>query len=115
MKRRSTLALLVGACALLMGQVTWAQNDPSPRQAESSRTDELASEVQIARLELRAGARVEDTLRLLGEASGINFVVTPKAAGIQLSGTVLREVSVREALEGICKSHDLWYRPDGKL
>ena len=113
--QRALFALLLAlSCSPASAQEP-APGSKGPRQPAPSEDAGLASEVGIARLELRAGARVEDTLRLLGEASGINFVVTPEAAEVRLSAAVLREVSVREALEGICKSHDLWYRPDGKL
>jgi len=105
-------ALWICCLSLLLVDSAWSQ-DPEPPLPEAARAAEPG--VQVGRLELRAGTKVEDALWLLGEASGINFVVTPEAAQVSLSATVLREVSAQAALEGICKSHELWFRRDGQI
>ena len=98
------LLLLLLLWPLLL-QAARAQEQPAPPEAA----------IQVERIELRRGTRIDDALRLLSEVTGLNLVATPEAAKLEVTGFVLQAVSARDALEALCKTHQLWFRRDGPI
>ena len=50
----------------------------------------------------------------LSEMSGYNIAVSQAAADVQVS-VFLQDIPLRQALESICRLHDLWYREDERI
>jgi len=71
-----------------------------------------AGSYTIQKLEFKQ-AKVVDAVRIISEMSGANIVTTNEAAN-QLVTIFLREVTVQEAIDTICKVTGLWYRKDSK-
>lgn len=94
------------ACLILLSAAAALAQEPPPGPEAS---------IQVERIELRMGTRMDDALRLLSEVTGVNLVATPEAAKLTVSGFVLQGVSAREALEALCKTHQLWFRRDGSI
>ena len=67
-------------------------------------------QTKIARLEFR-GAKVVEAIRILSEMAKINIVATNTAAEQQVT-LFLKDVTVKHAVETLCKISDLWYRYD---
>ena len=68
--------------------------------------------VKIPELEFKQ-AKLINVIRLLSETSGKNIVVTPEASKAEVS-IYLRSVTLRQAIETICRINNLWYRFDEK-
>ena len=68
--------------------------------------------VKIPELEFKQ-AKLINVIRLLSETSGKNIVVTPEASKAEVS-IFLRNVTLRQAIETICRINNLWYRFDEK-
>lgn len=68
--------------------------------------------VKIPELEFKQ-AKLINVIRLLSETSGKNIVVTPEASKAEVS-VYLRNVTLRQAIETICRINNLWYRFDEK-
>lgn len=68
------------------------------------------AEFRIKKFEFR-DAKVVDALRLVAELSGVNIVSTRDAGTRELT-LFLQDVSVRDAIDTICKVSGLWYRED---
>jgi type II secretory pathway component GspD/PulD (secretin) len=68
--------------------------------------------VMIPELEFKQ-AKLINVIRLLSETSGKNIVVTPEASEAEVS-IYLRNVTLRQAIETICRINNLWYRFDQK-
>jgi type II secretory pathway component GspD/PulD (secretin) len=66
--------------------------------------------VKIPELEFKQ-AKLINVIRLLSEISGTNIVVTPEASVAEVS-VYLRDVTLRQAVETICRINNLWYRFD---
>lgn len=64
----------------------------------------------IAYLEL-ADARLMDALRMIAEQSGNNYSAS-STANKTIVSAFLRHVSADNAVEEICKSHNLWFKKD---
>lgn len=50
----------------------------------------------------------------LSEMSGYNIAVSQAAVDVQVS-VYLQDIPLRQALESICRLHDLWYREDERI
>jgi len=96
------LALFV--CCVLGCSLAQAQ-DPSP--SEIARRQALSTNVEF--LDLRS-LQVDDAVRLLCQASGANVVCTVEAATKPLPALLLQGVTVKEAVETLCKVAKLWFR-----
>ncbi len=66
--------------------------------------------LDIERLELRR-ARVEDAVSLLAELGDETVVATPEASAREVTLT-LRRMSLKKAVETLCKVAGLWYREE---
>ena len=66
----------------------------------------------IDQIEFR-NAKMSDAVRLLSELSGINIVVSESAAKEEVT-LFLRDMSVRSAIDTLCKVTGLWYREDAQ-
>jgi len=82
-------------CLLIVGMSAQAHGD---------------GEHRIEQLELKA-ARVVDAVRIISELYGVNIVAT-RSAGKKEVTLYLRHVTVKEAIETLCKISELWYRKD---
>jgi len=71
-----------------------------------------ATDYSITKLEFKQ-ARVVDAVRIISEISGANIVTTNEAAD-KLVTIFLRDVTVEDAVDTICKVTGLWYRKDSK-
>ena len=83
--------------------------EPPPKEGGGAVERRRALEARIRWIDLRA-PRVDEAVRLLCQASGANVVCTLEAAQIQLPALLLQDVSVRSAVETLCKVAGLWYR-----
>ncbi|MEM9385903.1 MAG: hypothetical protein AAGA68_12635 [Pseudomonadota bacterium] len=77
--------------------------------ASSSRVE--PAPLRFDELEFR-DARLIDAIRVISEASGANIIST-RAASESLVTIYLRNVTVEEAVQSICRVNQLWYRRDG--
>ena len=121
MKRALLFALLLaGSASPLLAQGEDGPPAAPPREAEPKAEPPAkegggaverrrALEARIRWIDLRA-PRVDEAVRLLCQASGANVVCTLEAAQIQLPALLLQDVSVRSAVETLCKVAGLWYR-----
>lgn len=71
-----------------------------------------ALETRIGELEFKEAGLV-DAIRIISELSGDNIVATPGAAQAKVT-LYLRNVTVGEAVETLCRVNNLWYRHDAK-
>ncbi len=71
-----------------------------------------ALESRIGEVEFKEASLI-DAIRIISELSGDNIVATPDAASAKVT-LYLRDVSVGEAIETLCRVHNLWYRHDAK-
>ena len=108
MSRRACPCLALLLLGLLVAGPLGAQEQPpaGPTPDEA---------VQVERIELRSGTRIDDALRVIADIAGLNIVTTPEAGKVLLSGFVLQDVNAREVLDALCKAHELWYRRDGTI
>ncbi len=58
-------------------------------------------------------AKLMDAVRIISELSGHNIVITPDASKSRVT-VFLRNISIHETIETICKINNLWYRRDPK-
>ncbi len=58
-------------------------------------------------------ARVINAIRVLSELTGVNIVAT-KAAGAKEVSLFIRDTTVGDAIDGICRVSGLWYRYNSK-
>jgi general secretion pathway protein D len=70
---------------------------------------------QTARMEVIDLRQVplSDAARILSEAGGLN-VVSSVEAGKTIVSLYLTQVQARDAVEALCRSHNLWFREDDK-
>ena len=66
----------------------------------------------IDRLEFNDASMV-DVVRVLSELSGINIVTTVEASDEKVT-VFLRDISIPDAIDTLCKISGLWYRKDSK-
>ncbi len=64
----------------------------------------------VVLLELR-DAPLSDALRMISLQSGLNIVASSAAADRRIT-LVLRNLSAEQAIDVLCKTHELWYRRD---
>jgi general secretion pathway protein D len=57
-------------------------------------------------------ALLADVIRVLAEQSGTNIIATKEANKKRVT-IYLKNISVKEAIESICRINELWYRQDG--
>ena len=57
------------------------------------------------------GAEIIDAMRIISELSDVNIVVTPEARNNNVT-LFLRNISVKQAIETICRVNNLWYRKE---
>jgi len=57
------------------------------------------------------GAALIDAVRIISELSDVNIVITPGAKEVEVT-VFLRHVSVKHAIETICRVNNLWYRKE---
>lgn len=85
-----------------------AQDAPPPAaQAVTPGLDSVIERVEFRDIPLR------DLLHILSAESGVNFVASQEAGGKEIS-LYLQNATVRQAVEAVAKSYDLWYREDDK-
>jgi len=72
-------------------------------------------QAQTARMEVIDLRQVplSDAARILSEAGGLN-VVSSVEAGKTIVSLYLTQVQARDAVEALCRSHNLWFREDDK-
>ena len=71
-----------------------------------------AQDYVIDRLEFNDAAMV-DVVRVLSELSGVNIVTTVEASDKKVT-VFLRDISIPDAIDTLCKISGLWYRKDSK-
>ncbi len=74
--------------------------------------DALAQTARMEVIDLRQ-VPLSDASRILSEAGGLN-VVSSVEAGKTIVSLYLTQVEVRDAVEALCRSHNLWFREDDK-
>lgn len=74
--------------------------------------DALAQTAHMEVIDLRQ-VPLSDASRILSEAGGLN-VVSSVEAGKTIVSLYLTQVEVRDAVEALCRSHNLWFREDDK-
>lgn len=57
------------------------------------------------------GAEIIDAMRIISELSDVNIVVTPEARDNNVT-IFLRNISVKQVIETICRVNNLWYRKE---
>ena len=57
------------------------------------------------------GAEIIDAMRIISELSDVNIVVTPEARNNNVT-LFLRNISVKQVIETICRVNNLWYRKE---
>ena len=57
------------------------------------------------------GAALIDAVRIISELSDVNIVITPGAKEVEVT-VFLRHISVKHAIETICRINNLWYRKE---
>jgi len=70
----------------------------------------LSVQAHIQELEFKQ-AKLLDVIRVLSELSGSNIVASNRAAEIKVN-VYLKDISVKAAIESICRINNLWYRFD---
>ena len=75
----------------------------------------MHAQAQTARMEVIDLRQVplSDAARILSEAGGLN-VVSSVEAGKTIVSLYLTQVQARDAVEALCRSHNLWFREDDK-
>lgn len=75
----------------------------------------MHAQAQTARMEVIDLREVplSDAARILSEAGGLN-VVSSVEAGKTIVSLYLTQVQARDAVEALCRSHNLWFREDEK-
>jgi general secretion pathway protein D len=75
----------------------------------------MHAQAQTARMEVIDLRQVplSDAARILSEAGGLN-VVSSVEAGKTIVSLYLTQVQARDAVEALCRSHNLWFREDEK-
>lgn len=58
------------------------------------------------------GALLRDVIRVLAEETGKNIVATQEASQTPVS-IYLKDITLKDAIEAICRINNLWYRQDG--
>ena len=101
--RRPHLATVDLAAALLV--LAFAASLPAPAQAQ----EEPAPGPTVERLDLRR-ATVADAARLIAETAAWNIIATPEAGAREVT-LLLQGVSMRTALESLCKASSLGFHP----
>jgi general secretion pathway protein D len=76
--------------------------------AEAAKTE--PNDYIIDQLEFHE-ARIVDVVRVLSELSGVNIVATEEASSKQVT-VFLRNITVGDAVDTLCKIAGLWYRED---
>jgi general secretion pathway protein D len=74
--------------------------------------DALAQNSRMEVIDLRQ-VPLSDAARILSEAGGLN-VVSSVEAGQTIVSLYLTQVQARDAVEALCRSHNLWFREDEK-
>ncbi len=74
--------------------------------------DALAQTARMEVIDLRQ-VPLSDASRILSEAGGLN-VVSSVEAGKTIVSLYLTQVQARDAVEALCRSHNLWFREDDK-
>lgn len=100
--RRAALALALVLCAL-------------PASAQEERPAARPTDAVVEWFSIARAARLDDAVRLLGEAASVNVVCTVEAAERELPALLLQDLTVREVVETLCKVSGLWYRDDGNV
>ena len=101
------------ALVALPSQSESSADAKTPDQAFERQGPELSpqgSEYVFKMLEFKDAAMI-DVARFVAEASSTN-VVTTEDAGDKRVTVFLQNVTMRQAIESLCKSRDLWYRLD---
>ena len=99
---RSKSKHLSGLAALILYTGGLAAQDSPPDEAKPGPRLEL---MELRELPLR------QALRLISEQTELNFAPSAAAAEVKVS-MFLRKVAAMDALDVLCKAHDLWYRQD---
>lgn len=74
--------------------------------------DALSQTARMEVIDLRQ-VPLSDASRILSEAGGLN-VVSSVEAGKTIVSLYLTQVQARDAVEALCRSHNLWFREDDK-
>ena len=69
-----------------------------------------AGSATLKQVDFRA-VPLQDALRLLAEQTGLNLVASSEAGKVPVS-LFLRQVSAQNAIQELCKSHNLWFKQD---
>lgn len=70
----------------------------------------IKEDAMIGKLDFKS-TRMGDVIRALSDVSNVNIIATEAASQKQIS-VFLQDVSVKEALELVCKTAGLWFRQD---
>jgi type II secretory pathway component GspD/PulD (secretin) len=69
-----------------------------------------ATSIQLEKIEFQDAPLIE-VVKVLTDLSGNNIIATPTAGSVNVN-IFLKDVSIHEAIESICRVNDLWYRKD---
>jgi type II secretory pathway component GspD/PulD (secretin) len=69
-----------------------------------------ATSIQLEKIEFQDAPLIE-VVKILTDLSGNNIIATPTAGSVNVN-IFLKDVSIHEAIESICRVNDLWYRKD---
>jgi len=93
--------LVIGVMALVLTLFIFT----SPVKAAVPNDEQILEELEFK------GAALIDAVRIISELSDVNIVITPGAKDVEVT-VFLRHVSVRHAIETICRVNNLWYRKE---
>jgi len=79
-------------------------------QSNTQSNTPSARDVRLAKVDFR-DVPLSDACRLLADQTGLNLAPSENARA-QLVSLYLRDVSAMAAVEGLCRSHQLWYQVD---
>ena len=109
------LGALLGVCGASLAS---ADPDPTPapnpQPSQPSQPKSGGVEARIERLQLDR-TQVGEAFRLLAELSQRNLLVTPEASRVEVDSLLLEDLSLKDAVEAICKTYGLWYREEGRV
>ncbi|MBV1883674.1 MAG: hypothetical protein KUG82_18690 [Pseudomonadales bacterium] len=104
------MLLLTGSISITAMAISSSNTSNPDKTSKLRNSKNVPNEVELAQLEFK-GAKLIDAIRIMSELSGVNIVATQEAMDIEVT-MYLQNVTVREAIDTLCKINGLWYRED---
>ena len=90
----------------------YTQAEAGQIENDDSSNNNVSESSHIHELEFKS-SKLSNVIRVLAEESGRNIIATKEAREKDVT-IYLRDVTVEEAIESICRINDLWYRINSK-